>query len=173
MEEAKDFLVIGKVLKPFGIKGEVKVGPITERVERFNGLPFAYVKRGEAFEKVGFERTRISNGYVYAKIAGCVNRNDVEALAGEYLYIDRVNAVPIDPSSHYYIDVVGCRVKTLEGELLGTVINIQNAGSCDVYFVRAEGSETKEFLIPAISDVVRKIDTVRKEILIAVVDGLL
>ena len=92
-------------------------------------------------------------------------------LRGELLYIDRAHAAKIDSSRYYYYDLCGCTVKTIHGELLGTIHDILNTGSCDVYFVETNNREG-DLLIPAIGDVIKKIDVERKEITVDLVEGL-
>ncbi len=168
-----DYLIIGKVLRPFGVHGEIKVLPITDRLDRFRDLEFIFLRRDRSFLKFDVEAVRLMSGYAQLKLKGYDERNDVDALRGKFLYIDRENAVKIEEDSYYYYDILGCSVITLEGKLLGRVFDIQNAGSNDVYFVRSQNSENGEFLIPAISDVVKEIDIAKKEIVIRMVDGLL
>ncbi len=167
-----DYLIIGKVLRPFGIHGEIKVLPITDRLDRFKDLEFIFLKRDRSFIKIDIEDVRLMRGYAQLKLRGYDERNDADKLRGELLYIDRENAARIEKDSYYYYDILGCSVITQEGEPLGMVFDIQNAGSSDVYFVRPRNSESREFLIPAISDVVKEIDVAKKEIVIQLVDGL-
>jgi ribosomal 30S subunit maturation factor RimM len=61
----------------------------------------------------------------------------------------------------------------MQGDIIGKVFDIQNAGSCDVYCVRPQNSPDGEVLIPAVRDIVKNIDTIKKEIRIEAVDGLL
>jgi len=167
-----DYLIIGKVLRPFGVHGEVKVLPITDCSDRFNGLGFVFLKQDNNFLKIDIEAVRLLRGYVHLKLEGYNELDKVDTLRGKYLYIDRKHAVKIKKGSYYYYDILGCRVITKDGELLGTVFDIQNAGSSDVYFVRPQNSKNGELLIPAISDVVKEIDVANKEIVIEMVDGL-
>ncbi len=168
-----DYLIIGKVLRPFGVRGEIKVLPITDRPDRFKDLGFVFLKKQDNnFLKIGIEAVRLLRGYAHLKLEGYDERNKADTLRGKYLYIDRENAVRLEKESYYYCDIVGCSVITKEGNLFGTVFDIQNAGSSDVYFVRPRNSKSGELLIPAISDVVKEIDIVNKVIVIEMVDGL-
>lgn len=166
-----DFLVIGKILKPFGVRGEVKIYPITDRIERFDSLDFVYLKRNGSFRKVLIENCKISGRFVILKLVGYNSPEHANNLRDCYLYIDRENAAEIAPSSYYYYDLEGCTVKTTGGEVLGKINYIYNAGSCDIFFVTND--DGKEFLIPAVSQVVKKIDIYIKEVIIEIVDGLL
>lgn len=168
-----DFLIIGRIVCPFGIKGEVKLIPITDNIKRFLGIDAVYVNQTGTYEKMGVESARIAKNAVLLKLAQVANRDDAEHLRNCMVYIDRENAAPIDDNSHYYYDLLGCTVKTMGGDTIGKVYDIQNAGSCDVYCVRPVGTSDGELLIPAVHDVVKEIDTRNKEIRIEVIDGLL
>lgn len=168
-----DYLVIGKVLRPFGLKGEVKLEPITGDINRFQRLEFIFIEKESTFQKIHVEGVRISPNVVHLKLRDYNTRDDAERLRDQYIYIDRPNAIEIDDSSYYYYDIMGCEVRTLEGNVIGVIHDIQNAGSCDVYVVRSEGPGNKEHLIPAVRDVVKEIRIDRKEIIIDVIDGLL
>ena len=173
MSIKSEYLVIGKIVKPFGIKGEVKVFPITDSALRFKDLRYVFLQSGSRFNRFDVNSVRLANEFVLLKFTGLETRDTVENFRGEYLYIDRKNAVELEESSYYYYDLLGCKVKTIEGIMLGSVYDIQNAGSCDVYFVRAQNKDEKEVLIPAISQVVKNIDVINKEITVDLIDGLL
>ena len=173
MSVKTEYLIIGKIVKPFGLKGEVKVSPITDSALRFKDLRYVFLQSGSGFDRVDVSSTRPANNFVLLKFNGLDSRDAVEKLRGEYLYVDRKNAVELEGSSYYYCDLLDCKVITLEGMLLGIVYDIQNAGSCDVYFVRNQNEDQKEVLIPAISQVVKSIDVDNKEITVDLIDGLL
>jgi 16S rRNA processing protein RimM len=171
-----DYLVIGRIVRPFGIRGELKVIPLTDNAERFICLDFCYVMEpgnGPQFHRCDIEQARLSGQFVILKLHDVDTRTDAEKLRDVTIYIDREHAATIDDESHYYYDIEGCTVKTVKGEIMGTVVDIQNAGSCDVYCVRRSESSNDELLIPAVRDVIKSIDIQRKEILIEIVEGLL
>ena len=173
MNQKTDFLIIGRIVCPFGIKGEVKLIPITDDIKRFLGIEAVYVNQTGSYERMGVESVRIAKNAVLLKLVQVTNRDDAERLRDCMVYIDRDNAAPIDSDSYYYYDLLGCTVKTLGGVTIGKVYDIQNAGSCDVYCVRPLDIPDGELLIPAVHDVVKEIDTRKKEIRIEVIDGLL
>jgi 16S rRNA processing protein RimM len=170
-----DYLIVGRVLKPFGVGGEIKVEPFTERAERFRDLSFVFIRKGEGYEKIDIERARVHGAHVCLKPTALNSREEAAALAGETLYIDKAHAAPVEEGSHYVFDLVGCSVRTTGGSTLGILRDVLNAGSCDVYVVNPDGEKggRGEILIPAISDVVKKIDVQAKEIVIEPIEGLL
>jgi 16S rRNA processing protein RimM len=169
-----EYMIVGRVMKPFGVRGDVKVLPITDRPERYNDLSFVFIQKGDGFEKLEIERVRLHGGHVCFKPLAFSSREEAAVLTGELLYIDREHAAAIEEGSYYVYDLVGCTVKTSDGKVLGVLREIQNAGSCDVYVViAADDGAHGELLIPAISDVVKKIDVRAKEIVIEPLEGLL
>ena len=169
MKKGTDYLVIGRIVRPFGIRGELKVLPTTDDAGRFTCMDHIYMKRHDEFFLQQVDRARLSKDFVLLKLQGVDSRTDAEKLRNAAIYIDRAHAAEIDEDSHYYCDVEGCTVKTVQGEIVGTVVDIQNAGSCDVYCIRRTGSSVDELLIPAVQDVVKSIDIQKKEILIEIV----
>jgi len=172
MEGEKDYFIIGKILKPFGVSGEIKVLPITDDVKRFKDLPFAYLKKDGRYIKVLIKNSKIINKYVLLKLDNIESIDEAEKYRNEYLYIDRDNAADLPENSYYYYDIWKCVVVTTDGKEFGVVEDIQNAGSCDIYVVRLKNSEDT-VLIPAISDVIKKIDIKSKRIVIELIDGLI
>lgn len=171
VDNASDYLIIGKAVRPFGVRGEVKLLPITDRPERFKELEYLYIQRENRFRKVRIERARVSGKGVILKLEGLDTREQADLMRNRLVYVDREHAAALDEASFYYYDILGCMVATREGEELGTVEDIRNFGSCDIYVVRRQGGE--ELLVPAIRDVITSIDVPRKRIEIVLVEGLL
>ena len=172
MESRTDYLIIGRALKPFGLKGELKLLPITDNIERFRNIKKIYLREEQDFKGVEVEGTRITNSYIIIKLKGFDSKIDVESLRDKFFYVTRRQATPLEDGSYYYYDILNCTVKGLNGEIIGKVFDIQNAGSCDVYFVRSF-CKKQEYQIPAVSDVIKRIDISQKEIVIDVIDGLM
>ena len=95
------YLVIGEIVKPQGVRGEVKLRPITCDVERFNGLAQAYFRRGEDFIPVHIRASRRAQEAVFLTLEGVEDRDAAEKLRGELLYIDRAHAVELDEDTNF------------------------------------------------------------------------
>ena len=173
MRVKNEYLIIGKIVKPFGIRGEVKIYPITDSLLRFKDLRHAYMQNGSLYDRYEVNHVRLSTEFVLLKFKGLESRTDAEKFRDKYIYVDRENAVELEDSSYFYYDLLDCKVITTEGALVGMVCDVQNAGSCDVYFVRTQSKDENELLIPAVSSVVKNIDIKKKEITIDLIDGLL
>lgn len=155
---AEQRITIGKILAPHGVKGEVRVLPLTDFPERFATMRRAFLETGQAVE---VEAARFHKRWVLLKLRGFDTMTAVEPLRGLYLQVDRADAAPLPPGHYYIFDIIGMTVYTDTGERLGVVTDILATGSNDVYVVeKAPGA--KPLLIPAIKDVVRRIDTAGK-----------
>ncbi len=160
---------MGKITRPFGIKGEVRVLPITDDPARYVEMNAVFI--GGHKRRVPLEYAKVGNRHVIVKLEGCDTVEDAERLRDELLYVTRNEAATLEEGSYYYYDLNGCTVETAGGKTIGTVFDIQNTGSCDIYFVRSEADGT-EHLVPAIWDVVKEIDVSNKRIVIEPVEGL-
>ena len=98
----KKFLLIGQAVKPQGVRGEIKVLPATDDVERFCDLENVFLdEKGEICKKVESARTR--EGFAYVKLEGVDDRDEAECLRGCSFYIDRAHAVPLPEGKILYL----------------------------------------------------------------------
>ena len=128
-----NYLVIGEIVKPQGVRGEVKLRPITCDVERFNGLAQAYFRRGEDFIPVHIRASRRAQEAVFLTLEGVEDRDAAEKLRGELLYIDRAHAVELDEDTNFLCDLIGLHGVDDEGGDLGTLRDVLQPGGNDVY----------------------------------------
>ena len=122
------YLVIGEIVKPQGVRGEVKLRPITCDVERFDGLEQAYFRRGEDFLPVHIRATRRAQEAVFLTLEGVEDRDAAEKLRGELLYIDRAHAVELDEDTNFLCDLIGLHGVDDEGNDLGTLRDVLQPG---------------------------------------------
>lgn len=154
-------LVIGEITKPQGVRGELKLRPITCDFERFEGLKVAYLKRGDVFEEIHLTVNRVSPEAVFFNIDGIVDRNAAERLRGELVYIDRAHAVELDEDSTFICDLIGLHGLVSDGRDLGTLKDVLQPGGNDVYVFKGPLGEV---LVPALRSVVEKVDLEAGEI---------
>jgi 16S rRNA processing protein RimM len=151
--ERPTHLVIGRILGPHGVRGEVRVEILTDFSERFDLLKTVYV--GEELDAMVVEGCRTRVGKALLKLKGCDSRDAVDKLRGRLVQVPIDEAVPLGEDEYYLYEVLGLEAHTVDGEYLGHVVEILDTGSNDVYIVR-DGE--KEILIPALSDVVTNVD---------------
>ena len=154
-------LVIGEITKPQGVRGELKLRPITCDFERFEGLETAYLKRGDGFEAIHMTVNRIAPDAVFFNIDGISDRTAAERLRGELIYIDRAHAVELDEDSTFICDLIGLHGLASDGRDLGTLRDVMQPGGNDVYVFKGPLGEV---LVPALRSVVEKVDLEAGEI---------
>ena len=145
-----DYFELGKVLKPQGIKGEVKIEAYTDDLSRFSYLKYVFIKKDGVMEKISVTKSRYDSLNAYLLLEGVCDRNDAEKLRGVYLYIDRQNAAKLPEGSYYIRDLIGLEVFDEEGEKYGKVTDILQNGSADVYVVKGE----KGMMFPSVEGVI-------------------
>lgn len=150
-----DFLVIGRIVKPHGIHGEVSVKVLTEFPERFDAMETVYLGDETSARLVDVTGTRWHRERVLMKFAQYTSRDAVETLRGKYLKIPRTDAVPLEPGAFYHYQLEGLTVVTDEGETLGKIAYILETGANDVYVVKTSAGE---LLIPVTDEVVHDIN---------------
>ena len=148
-------LVIGEITKPQGVRGELKMRPITCDFERFDGLELAYLKRGDSYEPIHMTVNRISPDAIFFNVEGVNDRNAAERLRGELVYIDRAHAVELDEDSTFLCDLYGLKGVVDDGRDLGIIKDVMQPGGNDVYVFKGPLGEV---LVPALRSVVIKVD---------------
>jgi len=161
-----DFLTVGRVLAPWGLKGDLKSEVHTDFPQRFAPDRTVYVGQTPMI----VERSRLHKGNVILKLAGVNSVEQVEALKGKYIQIPQSESMSLEDDEYYQFQLIGLDVSTSEGRLLGKIERIISTGSNDVYVVKGQDGE---YLIPAIEDVVKQVDIENGIMNIEEIEGLL
>ncbi|NJD01316.1 MAG: 16S rRNA processing protein RimM [Ruminiclostridium sp.] len=166
-----EYLQIGKIVNIQGIKGEVRVIPLTDNPGRFEKLDWLYIEKNGINDKYYLEGVKYLKNLVILKLKGVDNPETAEALRGSFLLIDRINAVKLAENSFFICDLIGMKVVDEKGKFLGKLDNILQTGSNDVYVVKSENGG--EILLPALKSVVREISIAEGRMHVIVPKGLL
>ena len=150
---ADNRIVIGKLGAPHGIRGELRVIPLTDFPERFENLKQVYVEDA----LLDIESVKYHKQFVIIKFKQCPVREEAARLTGMLIYIDKKDAVPLEEGEYYTFDIIGLEVFDVDGNTLGNVTEVLKTGSNDVYVVSQKG-QAKQLLVPALKAVVREID---------------
>jgi len=163
-------LAIGKVLKPWGLKGAVTVYSYAESVESFLRISELRIQGKDGPTVLSLEEAKKHKKGILLKFKGRDRIEDVEDLVGLTLYMDRKELPRLEEGEYYWHELIGMEVCTDSGKSVGTLEKVLETGSHDVYVVRKGEQES---LIPAIRDVVRKVDVPGRRMVIHAVEGLL
>ena len=157
---------MGRILAPWGIRGEVKVEVVTDFPERLAPQKVVYLNT----RPLEIESCRPHKQHLVVKLATINRVEDAEKLRGQDLTIPRSELYPLPEGQYYTFQLIGLKVVTTEGETLGRITDIMATASNDVYIVEGERGE---ILIPAIEDVVKSIDLEKGKMVIEAIEGLL
>lgn len=154
-----DKLVVGEIVKPQGIKGQVKVISYSGDAEKFCDYKRVFVG--------GIERSitacSFTGDIVFLSLSGIGDRNAAELLRGMEISVLRSEVSELPEGEYYVIDLVGCDI-IVGGEMIGVLTDVDNFGATDIYTIqRIDG---KSIQVPAIEKVVLSIDIDAKKIIL-------
>jgi 16S rRNA processing protein RimM len=151
--DSPQYLVIGKVLRPHGIRGELRLEMHTDTPAHLQEVDTVYV--GEKHKAYRLKSFRVHMGLILVTLAGLPDRTTADALRGEIVSVKFAEAAPLKQGEFYHHQVMGLQVVSDTGEALGVVSEIITTGANDVYVVKGEAGE---ILLPAIKSVILKIE---------------
>lgn len=164
----KKYLEVGKIVGVHGLRGTLKVQPWCDTPEFLCDFDFLYLDEGKT--QCCVQSAGVHKRVVLLNIAGVDSAEKAERMRGQVLYIDREDA-PLEDGAHFIQDLLGLSVMDADtGEEYGKIAEIFQTGANDVYTVRA--ADGKEYLVPAIDDVVKEIDVNAKRVLICPLKGI-
>ena len=163
------FLAIGRVIKPHGVTGEVRVQLLTDLPERFEWLEYVYVGEQKP-RRIPVESVRFHREFVLLKLAGYPTRDEAELLRGELLQVPEEEAIPLEEGEYFLYQLVGLEVLTEDGQFLGRLTEVLETGANNVFVI--DGPQG-QYLVPDIPDVVREIDVEGGRLVIRPLPGLL
>lgn len=167
MKNLNNYTVIGQIINTRGIKGELKVLPLTSRNERFNNLENVYIGDDLMHQKI--RKVQVTERFVYLFFDGLNNINDVEKFKTCYIYVSDEDKIELEEGEYFISDIIGCEVYKTDGQLVGEVVDLIENPANDVYVVKGD----KEYLIPQVSEFVKDIDVKSKKIIIEPIEGML
>ncbi len=153
-------LKIGLIVKPQGIKGELKVQPLTDDINRFRKLKEVIID-DKTYKVLN---TVIGGNVVFISISGVADRNVAESFRGKFLRVTRENAIPLEEGRYFIVDIIGCEVVTDKGQEVGKVIEVTSART-DVFTLTCPNGKIMRF--PFLNDLVLSVDVQNKKITVS------
>lgn len=167
----EEYLEIGQIVNTNGLKGFLKVKPLTDDITRFEDLETIYIQKAKELIEFKIQDVKYNKNMVLLKLEGIDDITEAEKYKNCYIKINREDAVELEEDSYFIVDIIGSEVFTEEGEDLGKVVDVLQTGSNDVYTVKT--LDGKEILLPAIEDVIKNVDIENKKIVIHLMEGLI
>ena len=164
-------ITIGRVLRPHGVHGEIKIEPLTDHAGRFRGLQRVFLSSPAGNTKECTVRSaRYLGDTPLLLLDGYDGPEAARELNGWLVQLPEEEALPLPEGRYYWFELIGMEVLSEEGERLGKIVDLFPTGSNDVYVMQAGG---REIYLPATKEVIRQVDRKAKRMVIRVLEGLL
>ena len=161
---------IGKIGRPHGIRGEVKVVPLTDWPERFQQLRSVYLEaEGEDSVLLEIERAQVRGNRVILKLAGIEERGQAEQIRGHIIKVNEED-LPLPEGYFHIFQLIGMDVRSSAGETIGAIVDVLRMPSHDIYVVDSNG---REVMIPAVEKFVKRVDIENNVMIVEPIEGLL
>ena len=145
---------MGRIAAPFGVKGWLKVQPLTAAAKNLLTYSTWWVGGGDDWQELTVSEAKAQGRTVVARFEGCEDRDAAAQFRGKEIAVPRARFPKAQPNEYYWADLIGLEVVNGAGWTFGQVIRILETGSNDVLVVQGE----RERLIPFIADVIGNVD---------------
>lgn len=166
-----EYLEVGQIVNTNGLKGLLVVNPFTDDIGRFEDLEKVYIFYNKELIEKTIEDVKYKKNQVLLKLKGIDSIEEAEKYRECYLKINREDAIELSEDTYFIVDLLGLEVITTDNKILGKIDDVFQTGSNDVYVVKDELG--KQILLPAISDVVKKVDLENKKMIVELIEGLI
>ena len=167
-----DYLKVGKIVNTHALQGEVRIISNSDfKDERFKKGSELFIDFNGELVPVIVKSHRVNKNFDLLKFVDLYHINDVEKYKGCEILVDTKHLSTLDEEEFYFHEIIGCVVKTTDGDPLGEIVDIIQTGANDVWVIQRKGE--KDLLIPYIEDVVKGVDIENKSVLINLIEGLI
>ena len=167
----EDILQIGVITRPHGVKGEVKVFPMTDDVRRFKKLKKTLLDTGNGYTELECEGAKFFKQFVILKFKDHDTVESVAKYVRKGIFVTRADAVKPGKDEYFIADLIGMQAVDEESNLKGVIRNVIETGANDVYEIELEDNRT--LLLPAIKECILEVDVPEGMMKIHILDGLL
>lgn len=167
----EDIFRIGVITSTHGLKGEVKIFPTTNDINRFKTLKKCFIRTPKGDIQLEKNTCKFFKNMVILSFKEFKDINEIEKYKGCDLYVTREDAVPLEEDEYYIADVIGMEVVVENGSSIGVLDDVMQTGANDVFVVKA--SDDREILIPVIKECVLDMDYNEGKITVRLMKGML
>lgn len=169
-------LLIGRIAKPHGLRGECKVIPETDDPDRFTLLKEVLVgpaaESARLFSVTGVRMQHSGRGVtVLLRLHGVTTKEEAAALSRSSVFVRPADLPPLQEDEFFLHDVIGLSVLTEDGETIGVVRDIWEMPASNVYVVTRPGR--RDALIPAVPAFIDRVDVAGERLIVRPIEGLL
>ncbi|WP_206458992.1 ribosome maturation factor RimM [Anaerovorax sp. IOR16] len=162
----KDRITLGQITSAVGIKGEMRVYPYTDYMERFSEIEKLQIEEKEyAIERVSYRKNM-----VILKLKGIEDRNLAEEQKGKKLYLNKEDMWEIPEDTYFVFDLLGLTVLNESNETIGVVTDVIQNSAQDIYQIKMKNG--KQFLLPAVKEFILSVNIEEKTMIVRLIEGL-
>ena len=154
-------IIIGKIVAPHGVRGDIRILPLTEKPELFLDLEYLLLEGGK---KLTVKNARFQKRMILVTTKEVTSMNEAELLRDKNIYIKAEDLPELEEDEFYVADLVGIPVYDMEGNQIGTFKDSLSTGSNDVYIIAVPGA--KDILVPALKEYFKEINLAEKRIVV-------
>lgn len=166
-----DFVVLGRLARPHGVHGEIKVRLFVESLDSLVQLRKVYLRQGDGEPRaVEVEEVRFHQDSILLKIKGVSSRERAREMTGTEVLIERSLLPELSEDEYYWTDLIGLEVFDREGNKLGPVVHMLATGADDLLVLEVDG---REVFIPFRNEMVLEVDQAGGKIIVDPPHGLL
>ena len=162
------WIAVGRITRAHGVRGEVAVLPLSDFEARFQAGSRLFAG-DRAHRPLVVVSSRPDRQRILVSFDQLRDRDDAEAVAGEYLFVPADAAPPLPEGEYWPHELEGCEVSTVEGRSLGLIREIVRTAANDVWVAEGASGET---LIPALKDIVQSVDVASRRVVVRDVPGI-
>ncbi|MEE1224691.1 MAG: ribosome maturation factor RimM [Clostridia bacterium] len=164
-----NYLEAGKIVNTHGLRGEVKIVPWTDSPETFEDIEYVYIKNKTGEMRLDISGLKYQKNNIIVKFKQIDSIEEAEKFKNKTVYVEREMLGELPEGVYYIADLIGLTAVTPEGEEVGTLVDVFNTGSNDIYDIKREGK--KNLLLPHIDDVIT-VELENERIVIRIPEGL-
>lgn len=165
----KEKIRVGQIVNVHGLRGEVKVYPLTDYPERFDEIAYVFLAKEEQERKI--QSAKYNKNMAILKLEGIDSVEQAERLREQYLFIDRENLRELEEDEYLIADLIGMEVVDMQEKHIGVLKEVLPYSANDVYVVASD--EGKEYMIPGLKQFVPRIDMSQGKIFIDPIEGMI
>ena len=167
----EDFFRVGVIANTHGIRGEVKVFPTTDDINRFKKLKKVILDTKKEKLELEVVSCKFFKNMAILKFKDIDNINDIEKYKGMDLLVSRENAIPLEEDEYYIADLIDLKVIDEDDNEIGVLYDVMQTGANDVYVVNMNND--KELLLPIIDECMLDVDINDGYIIVHILEGLM
>jgi len=153
--DRSNFVLIGKITKVRGLKGQMKVYPLTDFPEQFAELDGVYVDSGDSWKAYQISKASFSGNQIFLNFKGVDTPEEAGALVGSEIYMEDELRMELPQDNFYFDEIEGFKVISAAGEEIGVLVDVYHFPASDTLAVDRKG---REVLIPFVKALVPEID---------------